>query len=1211
MAPGATTTVQARRPGSEPTNNDPDDNPQNFYFYFDQPEDANIPADESALLSNYGLIPKNVWTSRAKAKDGRDREPAGGPPLDFNTGEAPPAFNPATSHYAEIFAALSRGDSFTIRGAASNDNDPKDANHNYLLAIRRAKTVQALIQRAFPEKNFDIAIEPNAANKVDWIEDWKKQNSQFPSLQPQDWWRATVTLPEGITLPEQMATATLSRPDSPPPAPPEIPVVDQPPAPPRAPDWFRSAKLKVRIVRDELIVGEIESEVDLQTATESKLRDSGQLARLERESEQLDNDVTPPNVTPPNVRSLESGTPLAEDNPADGITKVRLVVQSDPATGKTSTLIEIGANPADKDGLAMAGWMPGEISSRPEQKDLGLSLLGAYLSFWPLLATLPNGNNGGIEDAVLTSAALALPGTIALLPWFRIERVILYGGEFLKRDRHGEAEAFLLFDVRMDWSVDISIGNTELIKIDPAKPLAVRYKAIGLRFGHRDSADKFSLRPVFDASRGYTIDVAKEGSLQVAERFSRILRVLAARISRTNPTTFEIDLGMAIDLGVVSIDRARVRVYLDGPEGQPIPRPELTALGASVDIKGALVGQGYLEIGDSAIAGQIDLTIRPIELRVSAALEITQLENDDGAVIGTGVYVGISVVLPVGIPLGASGLGIFGFRGIFGMHYQRSTAFGANSATPALAWLEASKGQPHLLFVPSDNGNDDEENNPPAGDRLWVPQLDRWAFGLGILIGTMEGGVLMNLDGTFLLELPGPRILIVMNARILSPPPSVGKLGAGGGILAVIEITREHILIGLIAEYGIPNLLDIRIPVETFFSFTQASNWHIYLGRRSDPITVDVLGIVEGTGYLMLQGDGLAEYKGLSAIEGFAIGIGAAASFRFGGERLYLHIGGSMDAVMGFSPFVLEGVFEVSGELRLFIISIGAHATLFVSVREPLDEDGEPISEREPVDEDGEPISEPLQTYVHGEACGHIDLFFFKLKGCVEIEIGGSPGELPPIPSLVTKFSLQSRSPALAEGTGDDRGIDASLGNGIESDQATVVPDLSQQAPVPIDTIPILSMLMPVQDSNLRFFGEPIGVASGAPALGGKDDGFITRGDHKYRYELTQVTLERIDPADGSIAGPALIGSVAPAVWWLLNDGTEEPNPNAHLALMTWTPTPASKAMVKGELLKESVKNRWGQLCDEAAAGSPHKIVEVVNSWAFWGIGAIPSAVHP
>jgi len=154
------------------------------------------------------------------------------------------------------------------------------------------------------------------------------------------------------------------------------------------------------------------------------------------------------------------------------------------------------------------------------------------------------------------------------------------------------------------------------------------------------------------------------------------------------------------------------------------------------------------------------------------------IDPNDATRHATGVYVGLNVVLPVGIPLANSGLGIFGFRGIFGMHYARNATLGGNTAAPALGWLQATEGQPHLI------------QSPTLHNILWKPQIDNWTFGVGVLMGTMEGGFVLNLDGTLLLELPGPRVAVVMNARIITPPPSVGEMGNKGGILAT-DTVRE------------------------------------------------------------------------------------------------------------------------------------------------------------------------------------------------------------------------------------------------------------------------------------------------------------------------------------------------------------------------------------------------------------------------------------
>src|SRR5262249_25125110 len=158
---------------------------------------------------------------------------------------------------------------------------------------------------------------------------------------------------------------------------------------------------------------EVDLEVDFQTAAEQQLNSTGQI---------------PGGVAPTKGQTLQNGTPLGPDNPADGITKFELLVQSDQATGKITTMIQIGADPADKDGLFAFGWLPGQ--PMPPDKDIWLTLAGSYISFWPMLVDFSTGNRGGAVDAALTVAALAIPGAVAVIPWFRVERVILFGGEY-------------------------------------------------------------------------------------------------------------------------------------------------------------------------------------------------------------------------------------------------------------------------------------------------------------------------------------------------------------------------------------------------------------------------------------------------------------------------------------------------------------------------------------------------------------------------------------------------------------------------------------------------------------------------------------------------------------------------------------------------------------------------------------------------------------
>ena len=1025
--------------------------------------------------------------------------------------------DPFTAYDARL-TALAASTVLTIIGDASYEI-PERKGYNTSLAWRRATRVRDLIESQFPGK-FTFTLvpaladpeHPTSTEQDAWViaVGW---GTAHAAPNDRDHWLARVTYPGGV--PGATGSVRVKRlpptstPSVNPPATPDPPVPETSPPP----DWFRSVKVLVRIVDSQLIAVQLDLEVDIQTVAETKMHDQLQSS----------------GSTLPPGRSLEKGQPVPDGNPADGITKFRVLVQTDPATGRFDTLLTAGADPADTDGLFHFGWLPGE--TRPS-KDLALTMLGSYLSFWPLLAAAPpvdaaqhlaEGRDGAVVDAALSVAALAIPAAVAALPWFTIERVILFGAEYFHTQRDGGFTGNFLIDVEMDWSVDILDG---LVRIKPDRPLKVRYKAIGLSLTNRDEGeDRWAFRPIFDASRGYTIDVASGGGLQVGDPLGQILRVLGARMSRSNPMTLEVDIGLAVDLGVVSIDRASVRAYLtpDTPGGS-LRAPELTALAASVDIPGALVGAGYLSIGsspngDKTIGGQIDLTIRPVSVRVAAALEVTQFAPINGRT-ATGVFVSLNVVLPAGIPLASSGLGIFGFRGIFGMHYKRADITGPSA--PALEWLKKSEGQPHKLVAKD------------GVTKLWEPKIDNWVFGIGILIGTMEGGTILNLDGTFLLELPGPRVVIVLNAHILSPPPSMDGVGQSVGILAIIEITPEHFLIGILVTWEIEDLIKIVIPVEAVFPFgTDSDDWHIYLGAHAPYgalVEVDVLGIVKGTGYLMFRGKDLAAFNNghdtLPAITGFAIALGVAAGFTWGDvdSGLYLRLGGGMDAVMGFDPFILAGNIWVVGELRLWIVSIGADASLTVKV-----------SEQPTVGPNGEPSSE-LALYIHGKACGHVSFLFFSVSGCVEITIAG-PEVAAPLPTLVEKVSLQSRSPALAQGSGVDRGMDVSLGTAVES----VAFPAGDVPVVPIDAIPVISFTVPPGPDGtvtIAGLGTPLSAAPGVDA-----GGYAVRGSEKYRYAIKDIRLERVK-GNGQVEAVTFAGTSAPVAWWSVNPAVDA-NPAA------------------------------------------------------------------
>jgi hypothetical protein len=1074
-APGATVQVTAGLLGSTGVSS------FTAYYRFDHPK----PYVDDPVA--YATIPDNTHDVPAADEGLTTPWPSGN--------DAATALNP-------LLNVLPDGTQITVTGYASfeNGDNPSpsgnDWQYNNRLAANRATGLQGIIQR-FQGKTFQFP-----ATAAD-MSGWTSQGDPTRKI----WWKAVASWPPQST-PGTTTTGTVSRRTAQPSTP--VPVPDNPhdATPPPPPSWFKKIDAKVRIVRDHFVACEVSGKFDIQTPSENQLAQGG--------------------VS--NAQIPQWGD-VGSQNPADGIIDVRVVVQIDDATDIVTVSGYFGADPADRDGLKMIGWLPPAPDPLPSP-GFGQNFLGLGVAFWPLLSdtTALASSDGAPVELAVTGAELGVVAGMAALSWFRVERVVWYGGEFDVMARPDGDELLVLVDVETAISAEVAIGSVDIVSIPRATPLVVRYKAIGFIFGNPPGQPKFQFRPYFDSSKGFTIDVSKPGTIQVHDPFDKILKILGARLSRNNPFLVEVDLGFAVDLGVVSIDRARVRLNIS-PGGPP----EITAFGASVDIPGALSGRGYAQAGtdshgNSVIAGGMDLTITPVNVRVAATLAVAQISAANGGP-ATGVQVSLEVDFPVAIPLGTSGLGIYGFLGLFAMNFERdeSIVHDANTTAPALAWLKAANGD-------------------VANPQYWAPSIDKWAFGVGALLGTEGTDILLNLKGMILLELPGPRLLLMMKANVLSVPPDLHG-ATEGTFLAVIDLDfgRGTMTIGLSMDFEVLSLLEIKIPVEAFFDFNDTSDWHLYLGQFANQVEATVLDIFDATGYLMLSGSGIPAHANLPAVTGFSIAAGLHVSFKWGGGPLYVQVSAGFDAVVGFAPFRMSGIMTIRGTLHLFILDISAWADLHVDVGD---------------DGHGGKIAQ-----ISGDICGEVDFLFFSISGCVSFSLGGASAPIPDPPPLVKSLKLVSRSPALVVGTGVDKPIDSGLADAVESDAG---PPGGQLPVVPIDVLPALMLAMPpLQDSALSFLGQAIG---GTPD--GPSDGWVQRGDVWFQYTLTKLEL----------IGPLSSGST-PATWWNTKAGDHALE--AQLALLSWVPDPTPKAVGSSKYLDETTSEKWGSICQPAAPPAP------------------------
>lgn len=993
------------------------------------------------------------------------------------------------SAFTARLAAVPPGTTWTVEGWASyeGDNTPGQRDRNQALSERRRDVLVGVLER----NGFPGRVTPGTAHGHDDARTGTSPDGgPVPPPGASAWWRAraTASLPSATT---ETITGTLTRRAAAPPA------VDRDPEPTRepVPECFRKVGARVEFVRGTFIRAEIYGEFDVRTAAEQRLAAS-----------------TPGSPLPPRT------------NPQDGICAflVRLRITEDRSSWDTTA--EFRAVEGDLDGLAKM-----ERLATGDQR--AINVLGAVAALSPLLAaaTPPSPKAGELVPMVVLGGSAVAIGASGVLA---TKSVILRGGELVVTDglvnpADGSGPrtttVSVLLDVETAFTFDLGF-----IRVQADKPIVTRYKAVGIRSTWQsrprgDGTVEYLPLPVFDPSKGYTLDVPA-GSLVAAPPLGDLLRILGVRVSRDNPTYLEVEVGMGVDLGIVKVDTVRVRLRLDAVEA-----PQLTKLGATIDVPGTLHGTGYVEITPFGFKGAFDLTVNPLNIRASAQLAV---ETRDGV---TGVLVGAEVQFPVPLPLGNSGLALYGFLGGVGVNYARLEQTGVQ--VPALKWLEAQLGPARNSVMHPDG---------------WTHDAGHYAFAAGLLLGTAEGGFVLHLKGIVLIEVPGPRLMLIMKADVLKLPP-VLKSQSSATFLAVLDLDfgRGTITIGIVAEYSVVSLLKIRVPVTAFFNTHQPAEWFVDLGNFTEPVTVQILDVFSGTGYLMVHGNGIAHPRLPLVSTGLTIAVGFHLQAVLMGSKsigLYLEVAAGFDALVSFEPFAIGGYIYARGELRLFIIGIGASAELTVLVGRQRLPDG----------------TEVERTYLHGEVCGEVDFFFFSVKGCVSLTLGDTPPDDPIAPPLVAGVKIVSRSPALVEGTATDRAVDGVLGDAIGVGLPGTLPT------VPLDAVPVILFEVPpsVAAGNVVLGG----VAGGTTGLSA--DPWIRRGDRWWRYQVVGVELVGALQPDP--------GGKKPATWWA-RGAPGDPQHGPALALLSWLPTPFSRAVPYGDLLQETVTHRWGRVCGPVA----------------------------
>lgn len=738
----------------------------------------------------------------------------------------------------------------------------------------------------------------------------------------------------------------------------------------------------------------------------------------------------------------------------------------------------------------------------PHVRRLVPDTLGAFSVVGPLATPAPAKSGMGFTDLALAVAVVAPMITDNPALMATTQAVTLHGATLGTRDGPGGLETALMVDLEIELSLKVSIGVPLL---ETRRPIRVRQRSMGLRL------DADGLAPVFDPSAGFDLDLSDPGTFEVKEPLRDFLQPDNPSIARDNPLVLAFDLTPKLDLGVVTIERGSVRVPLDGSP------PTLSALGVRVEA-GLFSGSGRMEVQPSGFTGAVDATFGgAVGLRAGGLLSVGTVRHQGEAL--TSVRVGFHVTWPLPIPLANSGIGFFGILGLFAARSRRDASGGT-----ALEWLIRANG------------------DPARGE--WLPDGNGWAIGLGAVLGTLEGGTILNTSGLLMVELPGPRFVFVMRAKILAARPKVGGRPENASLLAVIEVSRDRISIGLVARYEMPFLIEVVVPAEAAFTANRPTDWRLDIGRFEGPrVSVRFMRTIRADGYLMLRG-GSVTIPALGTLPGPATVAGICAALTWGPVEigLYIRVAARADAGIALDPPCLIGRIALEGELSLFIASIGVAAEAgFLVTAETF--------------------------WVSLEVKGRIRVLFAKIEGKVRFELG-TAGLQPPSPlPAVRALSLQSRTPVLLPGQGAGELIDGTLARAAEGagDEVPVVP---------IDAIPVIEFeLPPAVELGPGANGgpdEPRARLDGVPIAARAGD-WVQRGARRIRCTVTGLDVVAVGRPT-----PFGEGTAVPSVWY-------DKNGQAALALLNAIPEATPSAAIRSRHRDEEIARTWGGICRPVA----------------------------
>lgn len=324
---------------------------------------------------------------------------------------------------------------------------------------------------------------------------------------------------------------------------------------------------------------------------------------------------------------------------------------------------------------------------------------------------------------------------------------------------------------------------------------------------------------------------------------------------------------LALSAEVKILDELPAGVSVDGLTitWKPTESPEvsLRGLGLSFGIPGSFkaeIEMGYVKEGDTILfRGHGSLALYALDMIVDVGILVGEDASDPQNAFNFLYLFADAKLLPTGIPIGSTGLSIYGFQGLLAYNM----ALAVRSSKPV-------DERYYELFMRSPHG---------------ITHLDKWkrsnrnnALGAGIILGTADKGFLFNMKGLVVVAFPDLTLLVQAKALVLQQKPDLHTERQGSlQALLVYAAGDRALTFSVLARWGIGDLFRIGGTARALFSFADSEAWYLQMGRDADGERFRAQVLKWGNNWLFSAGFWL-RLEHTKLVTGFFAQVGLRAS---------------------------------------------------------------------------------------------------------------------------------------------------------------------------------------------------------------------------------------------------------------------------------------------------------------------------------------------